>query len=61
MVFSGEKTVRLDVSGNPYTTTYTIDDSVVHIVGNGGGVTVTIRDENTLVGTGVTQGIFSKQ
>jgi hypothetical protein len=61
MVFSGEKTVRLDMRENQYTTTYFIDDSVVHIAGTGGEVTVTIRDENTLVGTGVTQGIFLKQ
>ena len=59
--FKGSSTVSIHMKAGQIFSNYTIDDDYVRIRGDKSDIVLKIKDENTLVGEGFTQGIYHKK
>ena len=59
--FKGSTTVQLTVSGSQIASSYVIDKDYIRIKGTGSDILLKRKDQNTLIGEGIFQGVYHKK
>ena len=59
--FKGNSTVELKMSNGPYVTSYVTDKGYIRVKGTGSEILFKIKDNRTLSGEGIAQGLYYKK
>lgn len=59
--FKGNSTVVLKISNGPFATSHVTDNDYIRVKGTGSDILFKIKDNKTLSGEGIAQGIYYKK